>query len=82
MRGFVPTDEDARADEKVQSDVCAKAITAQLAHSKTQKEVPSTLWIPLEGLGSAMIAGKQSGNFNVKAQLKACVDAIEKKSGI
>lgn len=82
MRGFVPTDESARADEKVQSDVCAKAITAQLAHSKTQKEVPSTLWIPLEGLGSAMIAGKQSGNFNVKAQLKACVDAIEKKSGI
>ncbi len=79
-RGFVPTNEDAREDERVQSDVCAKAITAQLAHSKTQKEVPSTLWVPMEGLGTAMITGAQSGNFNLAAQLKACVDAIEKKS--
>lgn len=79
-RGFVPTDEDARENERVQSDVCAKAITQQLAHSKTQKEVPSTLWVPMEGLGTAMITGAQSGNFNLAAQLKACVDAIEKKS--
>lgn len=77
MRGFVPTDESARQDERVQSDVCAKAITAQLAHAKTQKDVPSTLWVPLQGLGSAMITGAQSGNFDLKAQLKACVDAIE-----
>ncbi|MBE5745433.1 MAG: extracellular solute-binding protein [Clostridiales bacterium] len=77
VRGFVPTDEQARADEKVQADVCAKAITAQLAHSKTQKGVPSTLWVPMEGLGSAMITGAQSGSFNLAAQLKACVDAIE-----
>ncbi len=77
-RGFVPTDKDARADEKVQKDVCAKAITEQLKHSKTQKEVPSTLWVPMEGLGNAMITGKQSGNFDLVAQLKACVDAIEK----
>ena len=80
QRGFVPTNEDAREDERVQADVCAKAITAQLAYSKTQKEVPSTLWVPMEGLGTAMIAGAQSGNFNLAAQLKACVDAIEKKS--
>lgn len=77
-RGFVPTDEDARMDEKVQKDVCARAITAQLPFSKTQKGVPSTLWLPMEGLGSAMITGKQSGNFDLAAQLKACVDAIEK----
>ena len=77
-RGFVPTDKDARADEKVQSDICAKAITEQLQYSKTQKGVPSTLWIPMEGLGNAMITGKQSGNFDLAAQLKACVDAIEK----
>ncbi len=76
-RGFVPTNEEARADAKVQADVCAKAITAQLAYSKTQKEVPSTLWIPMEGLGSAMITGAQSGNFDLAAQLKACVDGIE-----
>lgn len=79
-RGFVPTDEEARADERVQSDVCAKAITEQLKHSKTQKYVPSTLWIPMEGLGNAMITGAQSGNFDVDAQLAACVKAIEKKS--
>ena len=80
-RGFVPTNEDAREDTRVQNDVCAKAITRQLAHSKTQKEVPSTLWVPMEGLGTAMITGAQSGNFDLTAQLKACVDAIEKKNG-
>ena len=79
-RGFVPTDENARADERVQSDVCAKAITEQLKYSKTQKEVPSTLWLPMEGLGSAMVTGSQNGTFDVKAQLKACVSAIEKNA--
>ena len=66
----------------MQADICAKAITEQLKYSKTQKEVPSTLWVPLEGLGSAMIAGAQNGSFDLKAQLQACVNAIEKKSGI
>lgn len=81
-RGFVPTDESARADERVQADVCAKAITAQLAYAKTQKDVPSTLWVPMEGLGSAMITGAQSGNFDLQAQLKACVDAIKKSTKV
>ena len=80
QRGFVPTDEGARADEKVQADICAKAITAQLGHSKTQKGVPSTLWTPMIGLGSAMITGVQNGNFDLQAQLKACVDGIEKQA--
>ena len=79
-RGFVPTDETARQDEKIQTDVCAKAITEQLAYSKTQKEVPSTLWIPMEGLGNAMITGKQSGSFDIVGQLRACVNAIEKNA--
>jgi arabinogalactan oligomer/maltooligosaccharide transport system substrate-binding protein len=78
MRGFVPTDTQARQDERVQADVCAKAITEQLKHSKTQLNVPSTLWVPMEGLGSAMITGAQNGSFDVSAQLKACVDAIKK----
>jgi arabinogalactan oligomer/maltooligosaccharide transport system substrate-binding protein len=77
-RGFVPTDVEARANEKVQSDICAKAITKQLKFSKTQKGVPSTLWIPMEGLGSAMITGAQNGTFDLAGQLKACVAAIEK----
>lgn len=77
-RGFVPTDAEARADEKVQADICAKAITQQLRYSKTQKGVPSTLWTPMEGLGSAMVTGSQSGSFDVNAQLKACVAAITK----
>ena len=79
-RGFVPTDEEARADAKVQGDICAKAITQQLAYTKTQNGVPSTLWVPMEGLGSAMVTGAQSGSFDLKAQLKACVDAIEKNA--
>ena len=78
MRGFVPTDETARMDERVQADACAKAITEQLQYSKTQKNVPSTLWVPMEGLGSAMVAGAQNGSFDLKSQLKACVDAIER----
>ncbi len=79
-RGFVPTDESARLDEKIQNDVCAKAITEQLKHSKTQKDVPSTMWVPMEGLGTAMVTASQGGSFDLTAQLKACVDAIEKKA--
>ena len=79
-RGFVPTDEDAREDERVQSDICARAITSQLRFSKTQKGVPSTLWVPMEGLGSAMVTGAQNGNFDLRGQLGACVNAIEKKA--
>ena len=78
LRGYLPTDEDAREDSRVQSDVCARAISAQLAHSKAQKNVPSTLWVPMEGLGNAMITGIASGNFDVKQQLQACVSAIKK----
>ena len=70
----------ARQDEKIQNDVCARAITEQLKFSKTQERVPSTLWVPMEGLGTAMITGAQNGTFDVQAQLKACVDAIEKIS--
>lgn len=78
MRGFVPTDLQARADEKVEQDPCAKAITAQLQYSKIQVNVPSTLWVPMEGLGSAMVTGAQSGNFDLRAQLNACVSSIKK----
>jgi len=78
LRGYVPTDKTARQNETVQSDGCAAAITAQLAHSKAQKNVPSTLWVPMEGLGNAMLTGLSNGNFNLEEQLKACVDAIEK----
>ncbi len=77
-RGFVPTDESARTDERIQSDVCAKAITEQLKYAKTQKDVPSTMWVPMEGLGTAMVTASQSGNFDLNGQLKACVDAIKK----
>lgn len=79
-RGFVPTNVEARGDEKVQADACAKAITEQLKFSKTQKDVPSTMWVPMEGLGSAMVTGAQSGSFDLKAQLNACVAAIEKNA--
>ncbi len=77
-RGFVPTNTEAREDSRIQEDVCAKAITEQLKHSKTQKDVPSTIWVPMEGLGTAMVTGAQSGSFDLNAQLKACVDSIKK----
>ena len=79
-RGFVPTNTEAKASEKVQADACARAITAQLEHSKTQKDVPSTLWTPMQGLGNAMITAAVSGSsFNLETELTAYVNAIEKK---
>ncbi len=77
-RGFVPTNIEAREDSRLKDDVCAAAITAQLAYSKPQIAVPSTLWVPMEGLGNAMITAVQSGTFDLATQLKACVDAIKK----
>lgn len=80
-RGFVPTNTEAKNDEKVQSDPCAKAITLQLEHSKTQKDVPSTLWVPMQGLGNAMITASATGaSFNLEKELAAYVDAIEKNA--
>lgn len=78
-RGFVPTNTEAKNDERVQSDPCAKAITLQLEHSKTQKDVPSTLWVPMQGLGNAMITASVTGApFNLEQELAAYVNAIEK----
>lgn len=80
-RGFAPTNINAKADERVQSDTTARAIAAQLEHSKTQKDVPSTLWTPMQGLGNAMITAAASGStFNLEAELAACVKAIEKNA--
>ena len=79
LRSYLPTNVDARADERVQKDTVAAAIAEQLQFSKTQKNVPSTLWDPLKGLGNAMLTGVQTGDFALKSQLDACVAAIEKK---
>ncbi len=77
-RRYLPTNVDARKDERIQNDEVAKAISAQLQFSKTQKNVPSTFWDPLKGLGNAMLTGVQTGDFDVKGQLNACVAAITK----
>jgi hypothetical protein len=45
----------------VKNDACAKAITAQLQYTKAQKNVPSTLWTPMQGLGDGLIALISSG---------------------
>ena len=78
-RGFVPTNKEARAENDVQSDACAKAIENQLKYSKTQKNVPSTLWLPMQGLGNAMITAATTGSeFKLETELAAYVKAIEK----
>ena len=77
-RSYFPTNVDARMDEQVINDAVGKAISAQLQFSKTQKNVPSTFWDPLKGLGNAMLTGAQTGDFNLKNQLDACVAAINK----
>ena len=71
--------EDGAQLSPEQSSVVAAAIAEQLKYSKTQKNVPSTLWDPLKGLGNAMLTGIQTGDFALKSQLDACVAAIEKK---
>jgi len=76
QKGYLPTDTEAREDDRVKNDPCAAAITAQLRFSKPQKNVPSTLWEPMEGLGNAMLTGIASGNINLLEQLNACVAAI------
>ena len=81
-RGFLPTDKEAREDERVKADPCAVAIASQLQFSKPQKNVPSTLWEPMEGLGNAMLTGATSGNINLAEQLNACVAAITKASTV
>lgn len=78
-RGFLPTDKEAQTDSRITGDACAIAIKAQLAYTKTQKGVPSTLWTPMQGFGDAMITAAGKGEeFDVKAQLAAAVTAINK----
>lgn len=78
-RGFLPTDKEAQTDSRITSDACAIAIKNQLAYTKTQKGVPSTLWTPMQGFGDAMITAAVKGEeFDVKAQLAAAVTAINK----
>lgn len=79
-RGFVPTNKEAREENDVQSDACATAIANQLKYSKTQKNVPSTLWLPMQGLGNAMITAATTGSeFRLETELAAYVKAIEKR---
>lgn len=80
LRSYLPTNIEAQKDERVKNDACGRAIAQQLAYTKTQKNVPSTLWDPLKGLGNAMLTSVQTGNFELEEQLAACVKAIEKKS--
>ena len=81
LRGFVPTNLEAKQEQRVQADMCAIAITQQLAYSKTQKNVPSTLWTPMQGLGDGLIAliGENPTAQNIYDLLDAAVAGIEKK---
>ncbi len=80
-RGFRPTDLEAQQDQRILNDACSQAIAAQLQHTKTQKNVPTTLWTPLQGLGDAMITAKTNNTaFDVVEQLNAAVTAIKKNA--
>lgn len=82
-RGFRPTDNEAQNAPEVLNDACCKAIAEQLNYTKTQKNVPTTLWTPLAGLGDAMITARtNSTQFNLKEQLTAMVNGIVKKASV
>lgn len=80
-RGFRPTDVEAQKDQRILNDACSQAIAAQLPFTKTQKNVPTTLWTPLQGLGDAMITAKTNNTpFDLSEQLAAAVVAINKSA--
>ena len=79
-RGFVPTNKEAKNDPKVTADDCAKAISAQLPFTHSQKNVPGDFWTPMGGLGTAMLnALADPAGFDAKAQLDALVKGFEKQ---
>ena len=77
-RGYSPTNKEAATVDKIKNDPCVKAIQGVLENSKTQKNVPTTLWTPLQALGNDMITKK--GSFNLKEQLAAMVTSIQKNA--
>ena len=81
-RGFVPTNKDAKADARVAADDCAKAISAQLPFTHSQKNVPGDFWTPMAGLGTAMInaLGGDGETFNAQEQLEALVNGFIKSA--
>jgi arabinogalactan oligomer/maltooligosaccharide transport system substrate-binding protein len=78
VRGYNPTNIEAAADAKILNDPCVKAIQGTLEHCKPQKNVPTTLWTPLQSLGNDMITKK--GKFDLKTQLAALVTSIQKNA--
>ena len=80
LRGFVPTNLEAQNETRVKNDACAKAIMAQLQYTKSQKNVPSTLWTPLAGLGDGMIAliGEGATADQINELLTNAVSQIKK----
>ncbi len=79
-RGYSPTNKEAAEEDKIKNDPCVKAIQGTLEHCKPQKNVPTTLWTPLQSLGNDMITKK--GSFELQKQLAAMVTAIQKDATI
>ena len=77
-RGYHPTNKEAATEEKIVNDPCVQAIQGTLEHCKLQKNVPTTLWTPLQSLGNDMITKKAS--FDLPKQLAAMVTSIQKNA--
>ena len=77
-RGFLPTNKEAQTDSRIVADDCAKAIAAQLQHSKTQKGVPTAIYSAWEGVGNNMINNK-AGTFDAEQQMAAFIKAVAKE---
>ncbi len=75
-RGFVPTNKEAQKDPRLADDQFAKAMSDQLQYSKTQKNVPTSYWTPIEGLGKAMLVP----GFDPAKNLADAVKAIVKEA--
>ena len=74
----MPTNKEAQTDSRIVADDCAKAIAAQLQHSKTQKGVPTAIYSAWEGVGNNMINNK-AGTFDAEQQMAAFIKAVAKE---
>lgn len=75
-RNFLPCNLEARQEDAVKNNVCAQAIAEQLQHSKSQIAVPTNLYEPLKGLGTAITTA--TGWNSAEAQITAAMSAVRK----
>lgn len=79
-RGFVPTNNEALADDKIKDMEATKAIEAQRPFSKPQSLVGGKYWSPTANLGGELLTnkGKYKDDAELKERIKRMVEMYNK----